>query len=362
MKIEVKMGPKRQIIKFFLLLSLIITAPCMIYAAPDIPSPAAQQHSYVKKIIYVLEDSRFLYQIGEMDLNGDNKKMLTREGSNWAPSVSSNGEKIAYFSDRSGFTNLWEMDADGTNQQQLTLNKENLDSIDLQNRGQIEWSKDSAVIYFLKENDIWQIDRNGETPSALTEYHDVTSFKLSPDKTKVLFSREKTKKHNGLWTMNLDETSPRQITQSIIAIPAFDWGDNISLAYFHNRGITTTEYIGVNRKFIKETYYLDNDIEWSRANPADKMQNYIAYISDKNQGPNIWIMKPDGSSEEQITTNGGFSPYWFPDGSSLVFVEGSDIYSINLRTKSKTRLTFNFSAYSPIVAEIAPAYQGSNDK
>ncbi|MGD0565826.1 MAG: hypothetical protein ABSA34_00675, partial [Candidatus Goldiibacteriota bacterium] len=163
---------------------------------------------------------------------------------------------------------------------------------------------------------------------------------------------EKTKKHNGLWTMNLDETNPRQITQSIIAIPAFDWGDNNSLAYFHNRGITTTEYIGVNMKFIKETYYLDNDIEWSKANPADRMQNYIAYISDKNNGPNVWIMKPDGSEETQITDNGGASPYWFPDGTSLVYVEGSDIYSINIKTKNKTRLTFNFSAYSPLIAEI----------
>lgn len=350
------MGPKRQIIKFILLLSLILTASFIILSAQDAaPVTTPVQQTYVKKIIYVLEDSRFLYQIGSMDLNGDNKKTLTKDGNNWCPSVSPKGDKIAFFSDRTGFINLWEMSADGENQQQLTLNKENLDPIDLQNRGQIEWSKDCSVIYFLKLNDIWQIDRNGETPSALTEYHDVTSFKLSPDKTRVLFSREKTKKHNGLWTMNLDETSPRQITQSIIAIPAFDWGDNNSLAYFNNRGVTTAEYIGVNMKFIKETFYLDNDIEWSRSNPADRMQNYIAYISvsAKDHSPNIWIMKPDGSEETQLTDNGGSSPFWFPDGTSIVYVEGSDIYSINIKSKNKARLTFNFSAYSPIIAEIA---------
>ena len=355
------MGPGRQIIKFILLITLIASASFSVICAQEIPGAAQNtpvSGQPVTKIIYILEDSRFLYQIGAMDPDGGNKKNLTDEGNNWCPCVSPGGDKIAFFSDRTGFPNLWEMNSDGAIEKQLTLNMEKVNSIDLQNRGQISWSQDGSVIYFLKDGDIWQIDTGGETPSALTEYHDVTSFRLSPDKTKALFSREKTRKHNGLWIMNIDKTGTRQITQSTIKIPAFDWGDNLTIAYFNNRGIAIIDSGGMNKKLVKETYYLDNDIEWSKNTPADEMSCYIAYISDKNNGPNIWIMKPDGSGEQQITDNGGFSPCWFPDGSSLVYVEGSDLYCKNLKTKSVARLTYNFSAYYPVVAEINSAGPG----
>ena len=40
----------------------------------------------------------------------------------------------------------------------------------------------------------------------------------------------------------------------------------------------------------------------------------IAYVRDGQ----IWLMRPDGSEQRQLTT-GGFRPVWSPDGRRLVY-------------------------------------------
>ncbi|MCE5301299.1 MAG: hypothetical protein LLG37_10580 [Spirochaetia bacterium] len=348
------MGGKRffKITTFSSLLVLFaaFTSNAAVISPADI-TKTARTDTFKKVIMYVFENSSFKYQIACMDLNGDNKKILTREGDNWSPAVSPDGSAIAFYSNRSGYTNLWIMNSDGSYQRQLTAIKEDITAVDLLSRGQIAWSNDGTLIYFLNGSDIWQIDRTGETPSSLTGWHDVTMFRLSPDRDRFLFSRAKTKRHNGLWTMNTDGSLSRQITPSLVISPAFDWGDKNFICYFHNRAISTIESTGINKKLIKESYYPDNEIEWSKTN-ADRNQNWIAYISDNNKGPNIWIMKPDGSGEKQITFNGGYAPSWLPDGTSLLVVESNDIYRINVATMEKNRLTYNFNAFMPCTADI----------
>lgn len=361
------MGGKRLFYMFLLLSTLLTAVYAPVFSADE--AAASQASVYEKKIMYIFEDSRNLYQIGLMGFAGEKKNILTRNGNNWCPVVSPSGEKIAFFSDRDGFNNLWVMNSNGTAQVQLTFNKEDINKIDLYCRGQIAWLKAAAgnfeSIYFLKLGDIWTIDTNGETASCLTGYHDVTSFKISPDPLapRILYAREKTKNHNGLWTMNIDGTNIRQIAESMLIIPAFDWGDNNTLAYFNNRGISIVQFSGLDKKNIKETFYLNNELAWNKSNP-DRAQNKIAFISDKNKGPNIWVMNPDGTADTQVTFNGAVSPCWSPDGQSLIFVEGNDIFSTGLQNKEKIRLTYNFSAYFPSVAEIktkaAPAAATEN--
>jgi Tol biopolymer transport system component len=350
MNIEVKMGGKRQIALLLIVFSLL-SISALIYPADAPVQAVSQQDVYKKMIIYIMEDSMGYYQIGIMGLKGDEKAILTKHGNNWAPVVSSSGDRIAFYSDRTGTTNLWVMDATGAKQEQITFDRENINSIDLYNRGQIEWSQDSKIIYFIRNGDIWMIDQNGETPTALTKYHDVTLFRLSPDKEKVVFAREKTKRHNGLWSMNIDGINAKQISTSDIISPSINWADNQQLIYSTNRGIFLIEFSGVNNKFYKNTNSAENDVEWCRALP-DKNSNPIAYIAAKDGLSNIFTAKPDGSQETQLTTKGGFSPYWVPDGKAIVYIEGNDMYLTNLAEKDKLRLSYSFSVYYPVVADI----------
>jgi Tol biopolymer transport system component len=343
------MGEKHT--KGFLFTAVFLLLVSLSIFAQNEAQPPASNDVYKKVIYYIMQDSRDLYQIGLMDLDGKNKKLLTKEGNNWCPSISPAGDRVAFYSDRSGFANLWIMDAGGGNLKQITDDKDDIIKIDLYNRGQIGWEKEGDQIYFLKKGDIWQVDKTGDTPSTITKFHDITGFKMSPDGKRFVFSREKTKRHNGMWTMNNNGTGARQVAESMIINPSFDWGDNNTIVYFHNRGISAVSYIGTDRKFLKETFYLDNDIAWAKASP-DRKNNLIAYISDAKNGPNIWTMNWDGSNEKQVTEKGGFSPFWTPDGAFIIYVEENDIFRIDAVSREKVRLSYFFRSYYPVQAEI----------
>lgn len=308
-----------------------------------------EENIYAEKIFYVFEDSKNLYQIASMDLNGDNKQILTKEGNNWCPSVSPKGDLIAFFSDRTGNINLWIMEPDGTSQRQLTFDENSKNKIDLYNRGQISWLKDGDYILFLFNGDIWQIDIYGNNPFSLTSTNDVTMFKLSPDKTKILYSREKTKNHNGLWVMLVDGTNQLQIEKSLIKYPAFDWVTNDKIIFFNNTSIYMALHNGTDRKIVLQTKYLFNEISWSKPESAD---GYVAFISDEKEGPNIWISDASGKNQKQITQNTGFSPVWYKDGITLFFIEKNDLYKFNINTQAKKRLTYHFKSYYPVIAEL----------
>jgi len=346
------MGGKRKIL--FLFLSILLVIPSFISAITIVKTPALiaqSQDIYKKMIVYIFEDSKSFYQLGMMEMDGRNKKILTGSGNNWSPAIASNGDKIVFYSDRSGSANLWTMDADGSHQVQITFDRSDINSIDLYNRGQIAWSKDSRLIYFLKNGDIWAIDLNGETPTVLTNCHDVTIFKLSPDREKIAFAREKTKRHNGIWVMLASGTDTKQLTDSNIINPSIDWADNSLIIYSTNLGISFIDYSGLSKKIFKETKTTANDLEWSKALP-DKNSNYIAYIAGNNGVKNIFIARPDGSNEKQITKTGSFSPFWSTDGRALIYVESSNLYITDIEKSDKTRLTYDFSVYYPIAADI----------
>ncbi len=314
---------------------------------------------YKEKIFYVFEDSRNFFQIASMDLNGENKLILTKEGNNWCPSVSPKGDLIAFFSDRSGAANLWVMDPEGRNLKQLTFEENPKNKIDLYNRGKIGWLKDGDYLLFILNDDIWQTDLEGNNPFALTSTHDITMFKLSPDKSKILYSREKTKNHNGLWIMLYDGRNPVQIEKSLIIYPAFDWITNDRIVLFNNTDIISCFFNGTDRKKIKQTYYPFNDISWS--SPGN-INGFVAFISDEKDGPNIFIADQNGNNLKQITKTKGNSPFWYKDLNTIFFVENNDIYKLNIQTQEKKQLTYHFKAYFPLCAEIKIKNPAKNKK
>lgn len=320
-----------------------------IFFSLSAQTPTDDEYIYKEKIFYVFEDSKKTFQIASMDLTGENKVVLTKEGNNWCPSVSPKGDLIAFFSDRTGTTNLWIMDTDGKNQKQLTFEESFKNKIDLFNRGKIGWLKEGEDILFILNDDIWQTNIDGNNPFALTKTHDITMFKLSPDKTKILYAREKTKFHNGLWIMLSDGKNPIQIEKSLIKIPAFDWVSNDRIIFFNNAAIIFSLYNGTDRKTIKQVDFLFNDLAW---NLSGNTNGLVAFLSDEDNGQNIWIVDLNGGNLKKITEKNGAGPCWYKDGNILFFIEGNDIHKFTLSSSEKKQLTYHFHAYYPVYAEI----------
>jgi hypothetical protein len=178
---------------------------------------------------------------------------------------------------------------------------------------------------------------------------------VSPDDTKIVFSREKTKHNNGLWVIKTDLTETNQIAPSSVIYPAFEWSDNNTILYFDNRWIIQIASTGLNKTNIISSDYINNDIAWNHGN-KDIKDNYFAYInldtSSRMPLPNIFMVKNDVKKPIQLTTNGGFSPYFTNDGLYVIYVEDNDIYETEIKTMQKKRLTYFFKSYYPIVADI----------
>jgi Tol biopolymer transport system component len=113
------------------------------------------------------EGLAFNYEVYVMDADGKNPQRLTnRIGFDGMPSLSPDGNKIVFVSDRSGRQDLWVMDADGGNPTQLG-----------ETPGPVQqpaWSPDGQWIAFsaFKDNnwDIYMIDADGTRLRRLTTH------------------------------------------------------------------------------------------------------------------------------------------------------------------------------------------------
>jgi hypothetical protein len=100
----------------------------------------------------------------------------------------------------------------------------------------------------------------------------------------------------------------------------------------------------------------------------------IAFVSERDGNPEIYVMNVDGSGLTRLTNNpaGDYAPAWSPDGSKIAFHsdrdDNLDIYVMNADGTSQSRLTNNpgndeWPAWSPDGSKIAfSSERGGNEE
>ena len=263
-------------------------------------------------------------EIYVMDTDGGNPQNLTNNpASDHSPSWSPDGKRIAFLSDRDGHfmngiptTEIYVMDADGRNQQNLT-NNPSYDSSP-------SWSPDGKRIAFDSNRDgrfnfeIYVIDTDGRNLQRLTNNPDPNGHpddrypSWSPDGKRIVFSarREGHVVHN------------RDITYEIYVMDA-DGGNEQRLTDNRNN-------------------------DWYPAWSPDGKR--IAFSADRkgNLGNfNIYVMDADGGNPQNLTNNRAWnwSPSWSPDSQRIVFNSNrdgkSEIYVMDADGGNQQRLTNN---------------------
>ena len=216
---------------------------------------------------------------------------------------------IAFTSDRDGNAEIYVMNADGSNQINITNNSA-YDSVPC-------FSPDGTKIAFVSLRDgnaeIYIMNADGSNQTRLTNnpaWDSVPCF--SPDGTKIAFESDRDGNYE-IYIMNADGSNQTNITNN----SAWDWvpcfsPDGTKIAFISARDGNYEIYImnadGSNQTNITNNSAYDMDPCFS---PDGTM---IAFTSDRDGNSEIYIMNADGSNQTNITNNSAYdvSPSWGP--------------------------------------------------
>lgn len=258
-----------------------------------------------------------------MNADGSNLRRLTQDSAeDGSPAISPDGSRIVFLTSRHDPSprsplskyEIYVMEIDGTNQRRLTTTEaaENHPA----------WSPDGKKIVFDADYDkdgkyeIYSINDDGTGVTRLTTTSANDQFAdWSPDGTKIAFSSDR----NGQWDIYVMDANGRN-AQALTNDPGWElfpaWSpDGKQLAFFKcdpqcrpkRQDIYVMDADGSNvRQLTNTPSVVDEDPAWS---PDGKQ---IIFQSDRNGNFEIYVMDRDGGNQRQLTNHhaGNFWPSW----------------------------------------------------
>ncbi len=247
--------------------------------------------------------------------------------------------QIAFSSERDGNWEIYVMDVDGGNQQNLSNNPH----ADVSP----SWFPDGKQIAFMSRRDghvidgfptyeIYAMDADGGNPQNLTnDPHDDMSPSWSPDGKRIVFMSRRDGNYE-IYVMDADGSNPQNLTNNPLNDRNPSWspdGKQIVFAsrrdgHFENElAITYEIYVmdadGDNQQRLTENRKNDMSPSWS---PDGKR---IAFSSDRKgdfENFEIYVMDADGGNQQKLTENRVYDwrPSWSPDAKRITFASERD--------------------------------------
>ena len=264
------------------------------------------------------------------------------------PMLSADGKTILFESDRTGNSEIYTMNLDGTNIKQLTFNQANDDSP--------VWSPDGRHITFASVRDgdteVYVMDRDGKNQKRLTQSSgDDSHPKFSPDGKRIIFNSARTtedlskdwgKQVHEVFTMNIDGSDVRQVTtnktvttyaafspdgrkvvfRKVIDSPGFNWDLSTNS---RNSEVFVLDIASGQQVNLSSNPAYDGWPSWT---PDGR----IVFASNRNGIPSrsaLYIVNADGTSLKQITD----SKYSYnqhsisPDGKYIVAERNAESFA-----------------------------------
>ncbi len=287
------------------LVTLQNTVVANLWIAPNNDTTRAAQVAPASQVFNGIRwtpDGNFVYcsraggkfDIWTMNANGTNQKQVSSgEGAKYWPQMTPDGRYIVFLMNRGGNSNIWRMDADGSNLKQLTNSQEEF-GINLSPDG--KW-----IIYAKTENNlqsIWKVSIDGGTPVQLTTTASYAST-----------------------------LSPRD---GSIAYIFTDTAANL------RRKVSIT---GPDGGTPSKTFALPPTAERITHMEFTPDGRALAFLDSRGGGANIWTIALDGNGEAKrltdFKTEQIFDFAWSADGKQLAVIRGSWIEDAVLMTQEK---------------------------
>lgn len=258
------------------------------------------------------------FDVYDMNADGTGQRNLTADydKSDGAPVWSLDGQHIAFSRRIEGKEQIFVMDADGGNLKRVTHNSAN--------NGLPGWSPDGSKLVFQTDQDgnleIYAISVDGELAQLTDDAADDLSPDWSPDGNRIAFSSNRNGKQH-IYLMNADGSSLAQITNSQGEDTEPTWSpDGKRIAFTSMRDGNQEIYVmnadGSNPRRLTDDPGTDSSPGWS-------VDGRILFTSYRGGQADIYVMDDAGRNVARLTTIGASRAAWSPDGRKVTFVSRS---------------------------------------
>jgi Tol biopolymer transport system component/DNA-binding winged helix-turn-helix (wHTH) protein len=283
------------------------------------------------RLIYVQDSTNI--NIWQLDLQGPRAqahKLIVSSAAQESPSISPDGRRIAFESNRNGNIEVWVCDVDGSNVLQLTSfgvatgtprwspdggliafdsrfggesNLYTVDpaggvpaklNIDVSDSSMPGWSPDGKWIYFMQGDDtdepsVWRVPSRGGHAVQLASAPAATPL-ASPDGQYVYFFRKKK-----LWRMMADGSSPEEVKgMPELSFQGTEWFPSKSGIYFmsHENGKATINLYDTRTQKIRPIFSLEKSPPyWIGAMPVSPDGKWMLFPQTDGHSSNLMMVE-----------------------------------------------------------------------
>lgn len=320
-------GP-RQILAITLqmVLTLLLVA-CWVGPPSTVPTPSTTPSLPTGWITFAA-GSEFDFEIFTMRADGSEVIQLTdtqawEGGALWSP----DGQSIAFVANRDGDIDLYTIRPDGSEETLLTHDNQPVNG--RRSYGEDSdpvWSSDGQWLAFHSNRygryDIYVARPDGSEEIRLTD-NKWNNYQpsWSPDAQWIVYSSSKRGPRVDLFLVRADGSKRIRLTNNPVWERAPSWSPDGQWIVFTTAGAPETDLFVIRPDGSEERQLIRVPgtlccISWS---PDSQ---WIAYVSDRDGDYEIYIIRPDASEELQLTNNmlSDLGPAWSPDGQWIAFV------------------------------------------
>jgi Tol biopolymer transport system component len=254
-------------------------------------------------------------------------------GLDWTPDG-----RLVFSSNDGGQSDIWSMNADGSNRKQITSDAYRDEALAV--------SPDGRYVVFETNRQktnrphLWQMDLDGGNLKQLTEVEDQAPH-ISPDGRQVVYAAWNLSQGSSMWQVSIDGGVPVQLTDYFIQVPTFSPDGNwIAFSYYDDQvtpkrwrnAIIPATGGGKPVKLFDRPSFDYQHLQWT---PDGRS---LSYIGAPAHPSNIWLQPVAGGEPKKLTDFKSDLIYrhvWSRDGKLIALARGSGMSDVMLIKDSR---------------------------